>query len=82
MKKYVETYVEPLTFLINMSITQCIFANELKIARVIRWVIQEVKESLNKPCNHHPGEESNQSFRHRKIRSWYFFMSEKSIRYC
>ena len=36
MKQCVETYVKQLTFLINMSITQCNFPNELKIAGVIR----------------------------------------------
>ena len=35
MKQCVETYVKQLTFLINMSITQGTFPNELKIARVI-----------------------------------------------
>ena len=35
MKQCVETYVKQLTFLINMSITQGNFPNELKIARVI-----------------------------------------------
>ena len=36
MKQCVETYVKQLTFLINMSITQGNFPNELKIARVIQ----------------------------------------------
>ena len=31
MKQCVETYVKPLTFLINMSITQGNFPNELKL---------------------------------------------------
>ena len=35
MKQCVETYVKQLTFLINMSITQGNFPNEIKIARVI-----------------------------------------------
>ena len=35
MKKCVETYVQPLTFLINISISQGTFPNEQKIARVI-----------------------------------------------
>ena len=36
MKQCVEMYVKQLTFLINMSITQGTFPNELKIARVIQ----------------------------------------------
>ena len=35
MNQCVETYVNQLTFLINMSITQSTFPNELEIARVI-----------------------------------------------
>ena len=35
MKQCVETYVEPLTFLLNMFITQRTFPSYLKIARII-----------------------------------------------
>ena len=39
MKQCVDTYVKQLTFLINMSITQGNFPNELKIVRVIETVM-------------------------------------------
>ena len=35
MKQHVELYAKPLTFLINMSISQGIFPEEMKIAKVL-----------------------------------------------
>ena len=47
MKQCVETYVKQLTFLINMSITQGNFPNELKIASVIPLYKRE-RYSINR----------------------------------
>ena len=34
MKKCINEYIAPLTYLVNISIKQCIFPDELKIAEV------------------------------------------------
>ena len=35
VKKYVDSFIEPLTYLVNSSISENIFPSELKLARVV-----------------------------------------------
>ena len=51
LKQCIDTYIDPLTYLINVSINQGIFPSELKIAKVISIYKSDDKRLI---LNHRP----------------------------